>query len=107
MAKIIRHIFNRKKLTSILNNLSVEFLADHTAHSDIKRRINNWCNLIDKKILEGKNEISLQDSFLSDFFGKILGYKSIHESPDEWHLYRENKTINWKTGKEVLHTYKF
>ena len=80
MPKITRHIFNRKKLSSILNNLSVEFLADHTKHSDIKQRIDNWRSLIDKKILEGKNEISLQDSFLRDFFGKILDYKFIDES---------------------------
>ena len=75
MPKITRHIFNRKKLTSILNNLSVEHLADHTDYSDIKLRIDNWRSLIERKILEGKNEISLQDSFLRDFFGFVTKKK--------------------------------
>ena len=30
---------------------------------------------------------------MRDFFGKILDYKFIHESPDEWHLFREKKTV--------------
>ncbi|MDM8553705.1 N-6 DNA methylase [Desulfococcaceae bacterium HSG7] len=101
MPKITRHIFNRKKLTSVLNNLSVEHLADHTDYSDIKLRIDNWRSLIDRKILEGKNEISLQGDFLSDFFGKILGYKSINESPDQWHLYREKKTVTDATRSDA------
>ncbi|MDM8555226.1 N-6 DNA methylase [Desulfococcaceae bacterium HSG7] len=101
MPKITRHIFNRKKLASILNNLSVEHLADHTDYSDIKRRIDNWRSLIDRKILEGKNEITLQGDFLSDFFGKILGYKSINESPDRWHLYREKKTVTDATRSDA------
>ncbi|MDM8543954.1 Eco57I restriction-modification methylase domain-containing protein [Desulfococcaceae bacterium HSG9] len=101
MPKITRHIFNRKKLASILNNLSVEHLADHTDYSDIKLRIDNWRSLIDRKILEGKNEISLQGDFLSDFFGKILGYKSINESPDRWHLYREKKTVTDATRSDA------
>ncbi len=92
MAKITQYIFNRKKLGSILNNISVESLADHTNLSDIKERIENWRRLTEQKILDGKNEISIQDSFLSDIFGKILGYRFIHESPGEWHLFREKKT---------------
>ncbi|MDM8556838.1 N-6 DNA methylase [Desulfococcaceae bacterium HSG7] len=101
MPKITRHIFNRKKLALILNNLSVEHLADPTDYSDIKLRIDNWRSLIDRKILEGKNEISLQDSFLRDFFGKILDYKFIHESPDQWHLYREKKTVTDATRSDA------
>ncbi len=93
MPKITRPIFNRKKLTSILSNLSVEHLADRITPSDIKQKIDNWRSLADQKILEGKNEISLQGDFLSDFFSKMLGYKSIHEAPDQWHLTREMKTI--------------
>ncbi len=93
--------FNRKKLHSVLNNLSVEHLAGHTTSSDINQRIDNWRSLIDRKILEGKNEISLQDSFLRDFFGKMLDYKFIHESPDQWHLYREKKTVTDATRSDA------
>jgi hypothetical protein len=89
MVNITRNIFNKKKLNSILNNISIESLTEHTILSDIKKIIKNWRILTDKK---GTNEISLQDSFLSDFFGKILDYKYINESPNEWHLYREKKT---------------
>jgi len=101
MPKITRHIFNRKKLSSILNNLSVEYLADHTTHSDIIQRIDNWRSLTDKKTSGGKNEITLQDSFLRVFFGKILDYKFIDESPDEWHLYREKKTVTDATRSDA------
>lgn len=100
MPKLTRYIFNRKKLGSVLNNMSLESLADHTTPSDIRQRADKWRSLTEQKIVEGKNEISLQDSFLSDIFGKILDYKSIHECPEEWHLYREKKTMTDATRSD-------
>ena len=93
MPNIIQHLFNRKKLGSILDNITLESLIEHAAPSDIKRIIDNWCSLSEQKILDAQSEISLQDSFLSDIFGRILDYKFVHESPNEthgeWHLYKK------------------
>jgi type I restriction-modification system DNA methylase subunit len=105
MAKIKQNIFNRKKLDSILSNINPELFIEHTTAQDIKRITANWCSLIEKGVLEGKNEISLQDSFLSDIFGRILDYKFIHESPneshEEWHLDRERRTITDSTRSDA------
>jgi hypothetical protein len=103
MPKIRQNLFNRAKIASILENISTEKLSDDAAQC--RQIIANWYELLREKIPEGKNEISLQDDFLRDFFIRILDYKSISESPSaahkEWHLYREKKTITDSTRSDA------
>jgi len=101
MAKIAQHIFNRKKLDAILDNLPMERLAGRDGLPDLHQRIDNWRRLIESKTLEGQNEISLQDSFLRAIFGKILNYQFIDQAPEQWHFSREKKTITDATRSDA------
>lgn len=102
MPQISDHIFNQKKLAAILKNKTIEDLIDKTITSEeIKAIISNWQTLIKKGILSKKNEISLQDTFLNDFFVKILQYKNITISPEEWHYEREQPTASDATRSDA------
>ncbi len=94
MPQITKHIFNRKKLNSILKHKSIDDLAGELTPEKLHEIISNWNFLTIKGILDKKGEISIQDSFLKDFFGTILQYKSLSESPDEWFFEREKSTIS-------------
>ena len=92
MPQISSHIFNRKKLHSILKNKTVADLTGDIALDKINSIISNWQTLIKKGVLDRKNEVSLQDSFLKAFFCKILQYQGIADSPEEWFFEREKGT---------------
>ena len=100
-AKIIHNLFNKKTIHTILKSLQFESIVDHATPFSIKRRINNWCVMISTKVLVEHNEISLQDSFINDIFGKILDYKPVHEAPYEWNIFREKKTITDATRSDA------
>ena len=92
MPQITSHIFNRKKIHSLLKNKTVADLAGEIAPEKINSIIGNWQTLIKKGVLDRKNEISLQDAFLKNFFCQILQYQNIANSPEEWFFEREKGT---------------
>ena len=67
MPQIATHIFNRKKLNSNLKNKSLADLSGHTSPVEIGKIITNWQSLARRGVLDKKNEIQLQDSFLRGF----------------------------------------
>ena len=93
MPQIAGHIFNKKKLGSILKDKHIEDFSCELKSDEITGIIKNWQALVRLGVLDRKNEVTLQDDFLHDFFGKILGYKSMAVSPEEWHYEREKVTI--------------
>lgn len=87
------HMFNRKKIQSVLKTTTIEDLTEGEIEAgEINEIIKNWQTLIKRGVLDKKNEVSLQDSFLNDFFIKILQYKNVASNPDEWNFEREQST---------------
>ncbi|NQT22127.1 MAG: N-6 DNA methylase, partial [Candidatus Omnitrophica bacterium] len=101
MPKITTHIFNRKKLHSILKNISIDDLSGELKSKEINKIINNWQSLAKRGVLDKKGEVQLQDSFLKGFFGRILQYKGMAESPDEWFYEREKTTTSDATRSDA------
>ena len=54
--------------------------------------IKKWFEFYEKGVMDKTKETVLQGDFLTDFFGKILGYKSRLDSSDEWTMDKETKT---------------
>ncbi|HRP02775.1 MAG TPA: N-6 DNA methylase [Candidatus Kapabacteria bacterium] len=54
--------------------------------------VNQWVKLTNSASFYQSKETELQGKFLFDVFGKILGYSSKLENPDEWNLNQEQVT---------------
>jgi gamma-glutamylcyclotransferase (GGCT)/AIG2-like uncharacterized protein YtfP len=101
MPHISGHIFNQKKLRSILKDKTVADLTDNITPDKVNEIVANWQSLIRKGILDRKNEIDVQDDFLHNFIGKILGYKRMTDNPEEWYCEREKTTIKDATRSDA------
>jgi hypothetical protein len=89
MPNIKKNIFNKKSLRNKFLGLP---LPPQPELVEKLNAIQSWIDFIKSGNIEHQKEISLQDSFLTEFFVKILGYKQNFENPDEWTISREQAT---------------
>ena len=89
-------LFNKRLLQTYLNNF--DFPADYD-FIRLQKIIATWKESIKNGSYDKTKETQVQASFLSKFFGEILGYSQMHESPDEWYLINEAKTTDFDGTK--------
>ncbi len=82
-------LFNKKLLQSYLNNF--DFPKDYN-FARVQKILGNWQESIKNGNYDKTKETRIQSAFLSKFFGIILGYSEMHDSPEEWYMINEAKT---------------
>ena len=82
-------LFNKKLLQSYLNNFALPKDYDFARAQNI---ISKWQEAVRNGNYDRTKEEQVQSTFLTRFFGIILGYSEIHDSPNEWYLINEAKT---------------
>ncbi len=82
-------LFNKRLLQIYLNKF--EFPTDYD-FARAQNIISKWQESIKNGNYDRTKEEQVQSTFLTRFFGIILGYSEIHDSPNEWYLTNEVKT---------------
>lgn len=82
-------LFNKRLLQTHLNNYD---LPNNLDANRIYKILSNWQESIKNGNYDKTKETQVQSAFLSKFFGIILGYTEMHDSPNEWYLVNEAKT---------------
>lgn len=82
-------LFNKRLLQNHLNNFDLPKDYDFIR---VQKILGNWQESIKNGNYDKTKETRVQSAFLSKFFGIILGYSEMHDSPEEWYLINEAKT---------------
>ena len=82
-------LFNKRLLQNYLNNFDLPKDYDFRR---VQKILGNWQESIKNGNYDKTKETRVQSAFLSKFFGIILGYSEMHDSPEEWYLINEAKT---------------
>ncbi|MGL4866925.1 MAG: Eco57I restriction-modification methylase domain-containing protein [Cetobacterium sp.] len=84
----MNNLFNEKLLIEKAKEI------DLSKNNLIERRkvLNKWISMLDNKILENSNEISLQGEFIGDIFSIVLNAINKTSGENEWNLQRESST---------------
>ena len=82
-------LFNKRLLQNYLNNFDLPKDYDFRR---VQKILGNWQESIKNGNYDKTKETRVQSAFLSKFFGIILGYSEMHDSPNEWYLINEAKT---------------
>lgn len=82
-------LFNKRLLQNYLNNFDLPKDYDFERVQNI---ISKWQEAVKNGNYDRTKEEQVKSTFLTRFFGIILGYSEIHDSPNEWYLINEAKT---------------
>ena len=82
-------LFNKRLLQNHLNNFDLPKDYDFIR---VQKILGNWQESIKNGNYDKTKETRVQSAFLSKFFGIILSYSEMHDSPEEWYLINEAKT---------------
>lgn len=82
-------LFNKRLLQTHLNSFDY---PDNLDLVKIHKIISLWQESIRNGNYDKTKETQVQSAFLSKFFGAILGYAEMSDSPSEWYLINEAKT---------------
>lgn len=84
----MNNLFNEKLLIEKAKNI------DLSKNNLLERRktLNKWISMLDNKILEKSNEISLQGEFIGDIFSIVLNAVNKNSGEKEWNIQRESST---------------
>ena len=82
-------LFNKRFLQIYLNKFEFPANYDFARAQNI---ISKWQEAVRNGNYDRTKEEQVQSTFLTRFFGIILGYNEMHDSPNEWYLINEAKT---------------
>lgn len=82
-------LFNKRLLQIYLNKFEFPANYDFARAQNI---ISKWQEAVRNGNYDRTKEEQVQSTFLTRFFGIILGYNEMHDSPNEWYLINEAKT---------------
>ncbi len=82
-------LFNKRLLQIYLNKFEFPANYDFARAQNITSK---WQEAVRNGNYDRTKEEQVQSTFLTRFFGIILGYNEMHDSPNEWYLINEAKT---------------